>query len=111
MKNEMIKGYIDGIILSILSERDSYGYEISQYINEVTYGDFHLKEGTLYPALKRLEANHYIEGYWGEQEGGPRRKYYRILDEGKTQLEKIKSSWIKNTNIINIFLRGELNGL
>lgn len=110
MKNEMIKGYIDGIILSILSQRDAYGYEISQYINEITYGEFQLKEGTLYPALKRLEANNYIEGYWGEQNGGPRRRYYRIIEEGQNKLKAIKSSWIKNTHIINIFLGGTTSG-
>lgn len=106
----MIKGYIDGIILSILIQRDAYGYEISQYINEITHGEFLLKEGTLYPALKRLEANNCIEGYWVEQNGGPRRKYYRIKKEGRTRLESIKISWIKNTNIINIFLGGRTSG-
>jgi PadR family transcriptional regulator PadR len=110
LKNEMIKGYIDGIVLSILSQRDAYGYEISQHINQVTDGAFLLKEGTLYPALKRLEANTYIEGYWGEQEGGPRRKYYRITDEGQLRLEAIKTSWEQNTHIINIFLGGTANG-
>jgi len=110
VKNEMMKGYIDGIILSILNRKDAYGYEITQYIDQITLGNFHLKEGTLYPALKRLEVNHFIEGYWGEQDGGPRRKYYRILEDGKRQLETIKLTWERNMNIINLFLGGSANG-
>lgn len=63
----MMKGYIDGIVLSVLSKQDAYGYEISKMVHDETNGQFDLKEGTLYPALKRMEANGYIEGYWGSK--------------------------------------------
>jgi hypothetical protein len=74
LRNEMIKGYIDGIVLSVLSKQDAYGYEISKTVHDETSGQFDLKEGTLYPALKRMVASGYIEGYWVEQLGGPRRR-------------------------------------
>ncbi|WP_436663464.1 PadR family transcriptional regulator [Alicyclobacillus acidoterrestris] len=77
MRNERIRGYLDGIVLSIVATGDTYGYEIVQKVNERTHGALHLKEGSLYPALKRLEAEHFIEGYWGtDKETGPRRRYY-----------------------------------
>ncbi|MEC0123373.1 PadR family transcriptional regulator [Paenibacillus pabuli] len=106
----MMKGYIDGIVLSVLSKQDAYGYEISQTVHDETNGQYDLKEGTLYPALKRMEANGYIEGYWGDQFGGPRRRYYRMTSEGQTQLDKLRTSWTDNIKIINIFLGGSLHG-
>lgn len=51
LRNEMIKGYIDGIVLSVLSKQDAYGYEISKTVHDETSGQFDLKEGTLYPFL------------------------------------------------------------
>ncbi|WP_426453103.1 PadR family transcriptional regulator [Paenibacillus sp. S-38] len=106
MRNEMIKGYIDAIILSILQNGDAYGYEITKIVNASTEGAFELKEGTMYPALKRLEANGFIEGYWDKRDAGPRRRYYRITEEGQGKLARNKESWVRNTQIINQFLGG-----
>ncbi|MCM3781514.1 PadR family transcriptional regulator [Neobacillus mesonae] len=106
----MIKGYIDAIILSILDTQDAYGYEISKIVNRKTNGQLSLKEGTLYPALKRMEANNYILSYWRESESSPRRKYYQITTHGRAQLHFMKSSWIDNMKLINIFLGGKPYG-
>ncbi|MDQ0896255.1 MULTISPECIES: PadR family transcriptional regulator [unclassified Paenibacillus] len=105
MQKEMLKGYIDAIILSVLSNGDAYGYEITKIVNERTQGLFELKEGTLYPALKRLEANSYIDGYWDEKTT-PRRRYYKIGEKGKKKLDESRLSWQQNTSIINMFLGG-----
>lgn len=110
MRNEMIKGYIDAIVLSVLRREDAYGYEISKIVNEETAGLLEMKEGTLYPALKRMEANKYIEGYWDERPSGPRRRYYRITKHGLKKLEESKQSWVGNLRIINLFLGGETHG-
>jgi PadR family transcriptional regulator PadR len=110
LRNEMIKGYIDAIVLSVLHREDAYGYEISKFVHEETAGKFELKEGTLYPALKRMEANGYIEGYWDDRDTGPRRRYYRITKDGRKKLEEHKNSWMDNIRIINLFLGGESNG-
>ncbi|UUZ90962.1 PadR family transcriptional regulator [Paenibacillus sp. P25] len=106
MRNEMIKGYIDAIILSVLMDKDAYGYEITKIVNDSTAGNFELREGTLYPALKRMEANGWIEGYWDDRDTGPRRRYYRITPEGKGKLADNKQSWLNNARIINQFLGG-----
>lgn len=110
MRNEMIKGYVDAIILSVLQHEDAYGYEISKVVNEKTAGLFEMKEGTLYPALKRMEANNYIEGYWDNRTSGPRRRYYHITKQGLKKLEESKKSWEDNLRIINLFLRSETVG-
>ncbi|WP_067929172.1 PadR family transcriptional regulator [Alicyclobacillus shizuokensis] len=106
MKSEMMKGYIDAIILSIIAGHDSYGYEIAQIVNHQTGGALELKEGTLYPALRRLEAEHWIEGYWGDDGSGPRRRYYRITTQGHDQLAKNREAWKRNQAIVNTFLGG-----
>jgi PadR family transcriptional regulator PadR len=106
MKNEMIKGYIDAIILSVLQKKDAYGYEITKIVHQSSDGAFVLKEGTLYPALKRLEAGGFIEGYWDERETGPRRRYYRITPAGTGKLKENKESWVNNARVISNFLGG-----
>ncbi|OXM15661.1 PadR family transcriptional regulator [Paenibacillus herberti] len=110
MRNEMIKGYIDAIVLSVLRRNDAYGYEISKIIQEETEGLLDMKEGTLYPALKRMEANNYIEGYWDTRPSGPRRRYYRITEQGLKKLQENKQAWVGNLRIINLFLGGEARG-
>lgn len=110
MHNEMMKGYVDAIVLSILQRSDAYGYEISKLVNKESAGFFEMKEGTLYPALKRMEANKYIEGYWDERPTGPRRRYYRITKQGLKRLEESRQSWRENTRVINLFLGSEPNG-
>jgi len=104
MKNEMIKGYIDAIILAIVAKHDAYGYEIAQVVNAKTEGLLQLKEGTLYPALRRMEAEKYIEGYWGEENSGPRRRYYRITGLGLEELARSQTAWKRNRTVVNKFL-------
>jgi DNA-binding PadR family transcriptional regulator len=104
MGNERIRGYLDGILLSILSTGDSYGYEIVQRVHELTQGSLTLKEGSLYPALKRLEAEQFIEGYWGtDKETGPRRRYYSLTENGKNQLKKIRTEWTAEQRVLSVF--------
>ncbi|OCT15821.1 PadR family transcriptional regulator [Paenibacillus pectinilyticus] len=106
MSNEMIKGYIDAIVLSVLEREDSYGYEITKSVHLKTEGQMELKEGTLYPALKRLEVNGHIEGYWVEKDSGPRRRYYRMTTKGSGKLKEYRRSWSDQERIINHFLKG-----
>ena len=67
-----------------------YGYELVKELEKRSGNEFSVKEGTLYPALHKLEKQEYIECYWQEQEKGPARKYYRITDcwEEKCFLKK-----------------------
>ena len=72
---DLIRGHTDAIILSLLREKDSYGYEINKTISQVSGGRYELKEATLYTAFKRLEDGGLITSYWGDQGAGARRKY------------------------------------
>ncbi|WP_042274421.1 PadR family transcriptional regulator [Faecalimicrobium dakarense] len=107
LNKEVLKGHIDTLILSILKEKDCYGYEIAKEVREKS--EFELKEGTMYLALKRMESKNLIQAYWGsEQSSGGRRKYYNLTDEGKEFLEVKKQEWRFIQKVMNQFL-GEEN--
>lgn len=100
----MLKGTIDLLILSLLDQEDSYGYQISKKIKDKTEGTFLIQEGTLYLSLKRLENNEAISSYWGEKSQGGRRKYYKITEEGKRQFSQITNDWKHVVHIVNRFI-------
>lgn len=106
---EILKGYIDTIILSLLCEKPLYGFEMAKIVREKSNKEFELKEGTMYLALKRLENNGFVEYFWGEEasEGG-RRKYYRILPSGLERLTQKKSEWKFVKSLIDVFLEENL---
>ena len=104
MNRDILKGFVDSVILSILSQGDSYGYEIARSVNGKTDGALVLKEGTLYPALRRLEAEQYIEGYWGTEQEGARRRYYRITQRGRGALDRARDEWSRDKQLLSRFL-------
>lgn len=106
IRREWLKGYIDLIILSLLTVEDLYGYEMAKKMKERSEGLFRLKDGTLYPALKRLEQNQYISGYWLDSEGAARRKYYRITESGLEELARSQEEWKQLKKILELFLEG-----
>jgi len=81
------------IILSVLKNDDSYGYEIVQRVKELSNGGITWKEASIYPVLKKLENNGMIRSYWKVQQDERPRKYYTLLDEGEKQLEKNIQEW------------------
>ncbi|MGG3943273.1 PadR family transcriptional regulator [Peribacillus psychrosaccharolyticus] len=92
MDKEMMKGSIDLLLLSLISQRDLYGYEMTRILKTISENQYEMSEGTLYPALKRLERKEYIEGYWLNTDSG-RRKYYKITEEGVKELERKRKSF------------------
>ncbi|GGJ96131.1 PadR family transcriptional regulator [Lentibacillus kapialis] len=92
MDREIMKGSIDILLLNLLNGSDMYGYEMVRVLKEQSDQLYNMGEGTLYPALKRMEKKGWIHSYWHEMEGG-RRKYYRITDDGKATLEKKREEW------------------
>ncbi|WP_282926176.1 PadR family transcriptional regulator [Helcococcus kunzii] len=104
ISSDILRGYTDLIILYILYETPSYGYEISKTITEISQEKLIMKETTLYSAFKRLEKSNYIESFKSENEDKSRRTYYRITDNGKKYyLEKTKE-WDLTKQIIEKFI-------
>ena len=98
---ELVKGSSSLLLLQLLNERDMYGYELVKELEKRSDNGFSIKEGTLYPALHKLEKQSYIEYYWKEQEKGPARKYYRITAEGKSILTEKTKEWNEFVQIMN----------
>jgi DNA-binding PadR family transcriptional regulator len=81
------------IILSVLQNGDSYGYEMVQQVKDLTNGNITWKEASIYPVLKKLEESGYIKSYWKMNKNERPRKYYTILADGKKQLEQSMYEW------------------
>ncbi|RLQ95535.1 PadR family transcriptional regulator [Falsibacillus albus] len=102
---ELVKGSTSIILLQLLNEKDMYGYELVKEMNMRSDNHLQMKEGTLYPALHKLEKQEYIQCYWQEQEKGPARKYYRITDEGKVILNEKTKEWDQFVKVMNKVIR------
>ena len=87
------KGALDVVILSILEHEDHYGLEIIDHINARTSDAFHFKSGALYPVFHRLEAAKLLTSRWTDSHKGGARKYYHITKKGKKILEKRRAEW------------------
>jgi PadR family transcriptional regulator PadR len=93
MDTELLKGTLSLLILSLLSRKAMYGYEIAATVHRDTDGAFTWREGSLYPSLHKLEADGQIVGEWEEKETGRKRRYYHITKKGRTVLQEKLQSW------------------
>lgn len=94
---------IEFLILAIVDEQDSYGYEISQTIKLVAT----IRESSLYPILKKLEQSNYVTTYSQEHQGR-QRKYYAITEEGKEYLFFLKNEWQQHIDILADIIEGRI---
>ena len=101
INKELLKGSTTILILSILNRKDMYGYEMIKEIDLRSKGIFSFKEGTLYPLLHNLENSNCIEAYWDDSNGGRKRKYYKITNDGKKLLLEKEHEWKLFTETIN----------
>ncbi|RFA32453.1 PadR family transcriptional regulator [Virgibacillus dokdonensis] len=106
MDKEIMKGSIDILLLSLLQNRDMYGYEMVKALKKNSNELYNMSEGTLYPALKRLEKKGWLQSYWGDSESGGRRKYYQITQQGKNELGKKLQEWNQISHLIKVCSEG-----
>ena len=102
---DLLRGHTDTIILGQLMHGDSYGYNINRVIQQITQGEYELKEATLYTAFRRLEQNGFILSYWGDENTGARRRYYHITSAGRAYYENLISEWEYSRSIIEQLIR------
>lgn len=98
---ELVKGSTSLLVLQLLQERDMYGYELVKEMGRRSNNHFQMREGTLYPALHKMEKQGYITCYWKHQEKGPARKYYRITSAGEEMLAEKTSEWYRYVKVMN----------
>jgi len=106
ISSDLIRGNIDTIILRVLLQQDNYGYEIIKTISKNSEGKYELKEPSLYTSLKRLEAQGYIESYWGDESQGGRRKYYRVTKAGEDAYRRSLAAWKSARELIDTLIEG-----
>lgn len=97
---ELLKGSTSTLVLSVLENKDLYGYKIIRELEIRSKNAFEMSEGTLYPILHALEKEKFLESYWDEVDGR-NRKYYHITKKGKKELEVKKEEWTSFSTNVN----------
>lgn len=100
MDTRLLTGMVEAFILEVVAPGPSYGYEIAQTVAGRSRGFFELKEGSLYPALHRLERQKLLTSFWEEAEGR-RRKYYKLTAAGHKALAERKREWQEFSTGVN----------
>ncbi|GGA84401.1 PadR family transcriptional regulator [Ornithinibacillus halotolerans] len=91
LRSQLLKGVLEGCILSIIDQQPTYGYELSVRLQEFGLSD--VSEGSIYPILLRLQKENLIVGTMKKSELGPKRKYYHLTDAGIEALTEFKLQW------------------
>ncbi|MEA4992876.1 MAG: PadR family transcriptional regulator [Oscillibacter sp.] len=105
ISSQMLKGTLEGCILKVIRQKETYGYEISESLR--AYGFADISEGTIYPLLLRLEKNELITAQYRESPVGPKRKYFSLTPAGEEELDRFYSSWRELEHAVNsLFQKG-----
>jgi len=107
ISSDVIRGYNDTIVLSLLQKGDSYGYEISKQISAISEERYVIKETTLYSTFNRLEKHGYIGSYQGDETHGRKRIYYRITEAGRRYYREKCDEWLLTTEVLGSFIKRE----
>src|SRR5438270_13966962 len=99
-KLDLLQGTLDLLILRTLQGGPQHGWAISERIQQISQDVLQVNQGSLYPALHRLEHQGWISAEWGVSELGRRARFYRLTQEGKKQLEREKENWNRLTSAI-----------
>src|SRR5437867_9109934 len=107
---ELLHGTLDVLVLKTLSGGRRHGYAIARAIEDATAGVVPIEEGSLYPALYRMERKGWIEAEWGTSEVGRRAKFYRLTPRGRRQLTARTAEWARFAAAISRVLLGPAPG-
>ncbi|HEY6446786.1 MAG TPA: PadR family transcriptional regulator [Acidobacteriaceae bacterium] len=103
-KSDLLQGTLDMLILKIVALGPIHGYGISLRIRQISRDVLQVQQGSLYPALHRLEKRGWLLAEWGESENGREAKFYRLAAKGKKQLSEEEASWRRLSEAIGLVL-------
>ena len=106
-KPELLQGTLGMLVLKSLIAQDLHGYGIARWIEDVTKQSLAIEEGSLYPALRRLEDRELVESRWEVSDTGRRVRVYSLTRQGRTHLRAEASSWLEFTRAVTLVLRSE----
>ncbi|WP_459910783.1 PadR family transcriptional regulator [Desulfotomaculum defluvii] len=102
-KSQLLKGTLEGCILKVINDSETYGYEISEKLKQ--HGFSEICEGTIYPLLIRLERNGLLESIKKDSPFGPKRKYYKLSPLGEEELNSFYNNWLElQSNVNRLFM-------
>jgi len=108
ISKDIIRGHTTTIVLNILNQGDSYGYEVAKTIKDLSNNAYEINEATLYTVFRRLEKNGDISSYWGDESQGGRRKYYQITPTGIETLNDNVEAWNFAKTVIDKLILGRI---
>lgn len=103
-KTDLLQGTLDLLILKVLAPGPMHGYAVSQRIQQVSCDTLQVQQGSLYPALHRLERRKWVSAEWTTSENNRRAKYYRLTAAGRRQLEAEVSNWERIASAVSLIL-------
>lgn len=104
-KSEFLKGTLDMLVLKIVALGPIHGYAIAQRMQQISRDFFRLQQGSLYPALHRLEDRGWLKAEWKATDTGREAKFYALTPKGRRQLEAEVKSWEQVTDAVALILR------
>jgi PadR family transcriptional regulator PadR len=107
---EMLKGTLDMMILRTLITGDAHGHTIAKVIERTSEDVLEVEQGSLYPALHRLEDRGWVSSYWGSSENNRKAKFYRLTATGKKQLLRETTRWRQMARAIGLVMGEEIQG-
>ena len=102
---QLLKGNTDILILSLLAIEPMYGYRMIKELDRRSDGFLRLGEGTLYPALHRLERSGTIESHWQRTPNGQERRYYSLTQNGERRLQEQTTAWARFASAVNLIVK------
>jgi PadR family transcriptional regulator, regulatory protein PadR len=104
-KLDLPQGTLDLLVLQVLSGGEMHGWGIAQKLTVLSNEALQLQEGTLYPALYRMEAKGWIDSEWAQSDNNRRAKYYRLTKVGRKRLAEEKQSWDRLAEVVAAIIK------
>lgn len=104
-KADLLQGTLDLLILKVVALGPVHGYGISQRIQQISDAVLQVQQGSLYPALHRLEKRGWLEADWGESDKGRQAKFYRLSETGRRQLGAEEDTWNRLSKAVELILQ------
>jgi transcriptional regulator len=105
LRSDLPQGTLDLLVLRIVALGPIHGYAIAQRIQQISRDALQVQQGSLYPALHRLEYKKFLAAEWAESETGRDAKFYRLTPKGRAQLKRETESWARLTEVVGLILQ------
>ena len=106
-KIDLLQGTLDLIVLKLLRAGPANGWQLTQSIQAISRGVLDVNYGSLYPALRRLEARGWVAASWGASENNRRARYYQLTAAGRRQLDAERATWERFSHALGLILRAD----